>query len=87
MGSELKSAWELAMERAKKMGEDDIPSLSPDQRKEIAEVRKVYEAKFAEVEILVQDKEKKDLEIDRLRRERDRKIESVYEKAREKKKG
>ncbi len=87
MGSELKSAWELAMERAKKMGEDDLPSLSPDQKKEIAEVRKVYEAKFAEVEILVQDKEKKDLEIDRLRRERDRKIESVYEKARGKGKG
>ena len=85
MAGELKSAWELAMEKAKKMGEDDLPSLSPDQKKEIARVRKVYEAKFAEVEILVQDKEKKNLEIDRLRRERDRKIESVYEKARGKK--
>ncbi len=85
MAGELKSAWELAMEKAKKMGEDEIPSLSPDQKEEIAQVRKVYEAKFAEVEILVQDKEKKDLEIDRLRRERDRKIESVYEKAKGKK--
>ncbi|HXZ34755.1 MAG TPA: hypothetical protein VEL68_01915 [Thermodesulfobacteriota bacterium] len=85
MAGELKSAWELAMEKAKKMGKDEIPSLSPDQKEEIAQVRKVYEAKFAEVEILVQDKEKKDLEIDRLRRERDRKIESVYEKARGKK--
>jgi hypothetical protein len=85
MAEELKSAWELAMEKAKKMGEDDLPSLSPDQKKEIAQVRKVYEAKFAEVEILVQEKEKRDLEIDRLRRERDRKIESVYEKARGKK--
>ena len=82
MAGELKSAWELAMEKAKKMGEDDLPSLSRDQKEEIARVRKVYEAKFAEVEILVQDKEKKGLEIDRLRRERDRKIESVYEKAR-----
>jgi hypothetical protein len=81
---ELKSAWELAMEKAKKMGEDDLPSLSPDEKKEIAEVRKVYEAKFAEVEILVQDKEKKDLELDRLRRERDRKIETVYERAKKK---
>lgn len=86
MGSELKSAWEIAMERAKGMGGEDLPSLSPDQRKEIAEVRKTYEAKFAEVEILVQDKEKKDLEVDRLRRERDRRIEAVYEKARGKKK-
>ena len=81
MGSGLKSALELAMEKANKMGGDDIPSLSPDEKKEIAEIRKVYEAKFAEVEILVQDKEKKDLEMDRLRRERDRKIEGVYERA------
>ena len=81
MGSGLKSAWELAMEKASKMGGDDIPSLSPDEKREIAEIRKVYEAKFAEVEILVQDKEKKDLDMDRLRRERDRKIEGIYEKA------
>ncbi len=81
MASGLKSARELAMEKASKMGGDDIPSLSPDEKKEIAEIRKVYEAKFAEVEILVQDKEKKDLETDRLRRERDRKIEGVYERA------
>jgi hypothetical protein len=84
MGSGLKSAWELAMEKASKMGGDDIPSLSPDEKKEIAEIRKVFEAKFAEVEILVQDKEKKDLEMDRLRRERDRKIEGVYERAKKK---
>ena len=81
MGSGLKSTWELAMEKASKMGGEDIPSLSPDEKREIAEIRKVYEAKFAEVEILVQDKEKKDREMDRLRRERDRKIEGVYEKA------
>jgi hypothetical protein len=81
MAGELKSAWELAMEKAKKMGEDDLPSLSPDQKKEIAEVRKVYEAKFAEVEILVQDKEKRELDLDRLKRERDRKIEAIYAKA------
>ncbi len=81
MGSGLKSAWELAMEKASKMGGDDIPSLSPDEKREIAEIRKVYQAKFAEVEILVQDKEKKDREMDRLRRERDRKVEAVYERA------
>jgi hypothetical protein len=81
MGSELKSAWELAMEKTQKMGGDEIPSLSPDEKKEIAEIRKVYEAKFAEVEILLQDPEKKDLELDRLRRERDRKVEAVYERA------
>jgi len=34
MGSGLKSAWELAMEKASKMGGDDIPSLSPDEKRE-----------------------------------------------------
>jgi len=33
--------------------------LSPDEKREIAEIRKVYEAKFAEVEILVQTRRKK----------------------------
>jgi hypothetical protein len=37
------------------------------------------------VEILVLDKEKKDLDMDRLRRERDRKIEGVYERAKKRK--
>lgn len=81
MGSELKSAWELAMEKTQKMGGDKVPSLGPDEKEEIAEIRKVYEAKFAEVEILVQDQEKKNLDLDRLRRERDQKIEAVYERA------
>ncbi len=84
MTEKLKSAYELAMEKAKKMGGDDLPSLSPEQKEEIADIRKTFEAKVAEVEILVQDKEKKDIELDRLRRERDRKIESVYQKAKEK---
>jgi len=81
MGSELKSAWELAMEKTQKMGGDKIPSLSTDEKEEIAEIRKVYEAKFAEVEILIQDPEKKNLDLDRLRRERDGKVEAVYERA------
>jgi len=84
MGGDLKSAWELAMEKTQKMRGEEIPSLSSDEKEEIAEIRRVYEAKFAEVEILVQDQEKKNLDLDRLRRERDRKIESVYEKARKK---
>ena len=54
MGSGLKSALEIALEKANKMGGDDIPSLGPDEKREIAEIRKVYGAKFAEVEILVQ---------------------------------
>ncbi len=81
MAERLKSALELAMEKTKKIGGDEVPSLTSEQKDEIAQIRKVYEAKMAEVEILVQDKEKKEIDLDRLRRERDRKIESVYQKA------
>jgi hypothetical protein len=81
MAGNLKSAWEIAMEKSQKMGGEDVPSLTSGQKSEIAEIRKVFEAKFAEVEILVQDREKKEIDLDRLRRERDRKIESVYQKA------
>ena len=84
MAEKLKSAFEIAMEKAGKMSGDEVLSLDPEQKKEIAEIRKVYEAKFAEVEILVQEVEKREIELDRLRRERDQKIESVYQKARAK---
>ena len=78
---ELKSAWEIALEKSKKMGGEEPVSLSSSQREEIAEIRKVYAAKIAEAEILIQDKEKQDIELNRLRRDRDRKIESVHQKA------
>lgn len=81
MAEKLKSALELAMEKTKKIGGEEIPSLTSEQKDEITQIRKVYEAKMAEVEILIQDKEKKEIDLDRLRRERDRKIESVYQKA------
>jgi hypothetical protein len=78
---ELKSALDLAMEKAKKMEGEEAVSLSSNQKEEIAQIRKIYAAKIAEVEILVQDKEKREIDIERLRRERSQKIESVYEKA------
>lgn len=78
---ELKSTLEIAMEKSKKMGGDEeIVRLSSQQKNEIAEIRKVYAAKIAEVEILIQETEKREKEIERLRRERDRKIESLYKK-------
>ena len=81
----LKSALEIALEKSEKMGGDEeIVRLSSQQKNEIAEIRKVYAAKIAEVEILIQEKEKQEKEIDRLRRERDRKIEAVYQKDKEK---
>ncbi len=78
---DLKSAWELAMEKTKKMGGEEAVSLSSNQKEEIAEIRKIYAAKIAEVEILVQDKEKREIDIERLRRERNHKIETIYQKA------
>jgi methenyltetrahydromethanopterin cyclohydrolase len=82
---ELKSAWELAMEKTKKMGGEDAVTLTADQKQEIAEIRKKYEAKIAEAEIIITDPEKKEKELDYLRRERERKIEGVYEKVQKKK--
>ncbi len=56
MGDELKSAYELAMERLNRKdtekGEGAPAALSAAQKKEIAAVRKEYEAKLAEREIL-----------------------------------
>lgn len=82
---ELKSAWEIALEKSKKITGEETASLTPELKNEIAEIRKVYTAKIAEAEILVKEKEKLEMEMDRLRRERDRKIAAVYEKAREQK--
>jgi len=79
MGEKLKSAWEIALEKTDKVGGESVRRLTGEQKEEIARIRKVFEAKVAEVEILVQDKEKKEIELDRLRRERDRKIEAVYQ--------
>jgi hypothetical protein len=81
---ELKSALDIALEKAKKIGGEAEVSLSAEQKNEIAEIRKVYGAKIAEAEILIQDKEKQGIDIDRLRRERERKVEAVYAKAEKK---
>jgi len=83
--AELKSAWELAMEKTKNVGGEDTVALTPDQKQEIAEIRKKYEAKIAEAEIIITDPEKKEKELDYLRRERDKKIEGFYQKAKSKK--
>jgi len=80
----LKSALELAMEKAKKLGGEEAVPLSSKQKEEIAEIRKIYAAKIAEVEILIRDPEKREKELDRLRRERDRKIEALYKRDKEK---
>ncbi|MFQ6097622.1 MAG: hypothetical protein ACE5O2_07835 [Armatimonadota bacterium] len=50
-----KSAYEAALERLKDQGlEDDLPKLSPAQKKKISEITKQYEAKIAEAKILTE---------------------------------
>ena len=54
---EMKSAYELAMERLEK-GSPSI-SLNADQKKEIAEIDSVYRAKTAEKELFLRDQIRK----------------------------
>lgn len=54
MGEEMKSALELALERAKKMEGADVDApLSEAQKTRLAELRSEYEAKIAEKEIML----------------------------------
>ena len=79
---ELKSAWELALEKTKNVGGEDAVALTADQKQEIAEIRKKYEAKIAEAEIIITDPEKKEKELDYLRRERDERSKASMRKSR-----
>jgi len=54
---QMKSAYELAMERLEK-GSPSI-SLSADQKKEIVEIDSVYRAKIAEKELFLKDQIRK----------------------------
>ena len=92
-----KSAYQIALERLRKKdreeGVEERP-LSDQQRNEIADIRKIYEARFAECEILhrsslrkVADPADQDTLEEQYRRdrrrlgsERDRKIEKVRER-------
>ncbi len=53
----MKSALEIAMEKTTKIGErarEELSKLSPQQRKEIEEIKKIYAGKIAEKDILLQ---------------------------------
>ncbi|HUU50272.1 MAG TPA: hypothetical protein VMW81_04885 [Nitrospinota bacterium] len=58
MTDEMKSALEIAMEKLKKMGEqtDENISLTEKQKNMIADIKKEYDAKIAEKEIMMQSK-------------------------------
>lgn len=89
-----KSALELAMERLRRKDEEagvEERSLTDEQKAEIAEIKRVYSAKIAELEILHQSKlmtvwepeERQKLEqghrydVERLRAEQERKLEKL----------
>lgn len=89
-----KSAYELAMERLRKKDADEgiiEHHLTDAQKAEIAEIRKIYEARLAQVEVMHRSALNKTLDPEaiatieqeyqrdreRLTSERDRKIEKV----------
>ena len=51
MSDDLKSAWEIALEKLEAGGESKIEKLSAEQKEAIAETRRKYKAKIAEAEI------------------------------------
>jgi uncharacterized membrane protein YkoI len=60
MAEELKSAWEIALEKTGKFKPSaDESKLSQEQKDMIAEIEREYQAKLAEKEIMLQSKIKK----------------------------
>ncbi len=51
MSDELKSAWEIALEKMGSQAEAGIEELSEEQKEAIAETRRKYKARIAEAEI------------------------------------
>lgn len=83
--SELKTSYELALERMKGMGIDDTRSLTEEQKQRIAQIKRECEAKVAENKILMQGAPELPEEIRRLEQRRDEKIEEIYREARQNK--
>jgi len=80
--SELKSAYELAMERLRKQDAEAGVEQKPrtdEQKAEIAEVRKLYEAKLAQQDVLHQSSLRKTFDPDERA-----KLEDDYRREREK---
>jgi hypothetical protein len=78
MSDGLKSSLDVALERMKKIvGEDEV-SLSDDQKRRIAEVKRDYEAKAAEKKILLAGSEELTAELQRVSQEKEEKIKAIY---------
>ena len=83
MSGELKSTLDVAMGKMKKMLGEEETKLNDDQKIRIAEARKEYEAKVAEKKILFTGSEELPIELQKLNREKEEKIESIYKEAKE----
>jgi hypothetical protein len=59
------------------VGEDEV-SLSDDQKRRIAEIKKEYEAKAAEKKILLAGGEELTAELQRVFQEKEEKIKAIY---------
>lgn len=62
MPDELKSAWEVALEKLEQQEEFTVAELSEEQKASIAEIRQKYQARIAEAEINSQSKLKRVME-------------------------
>ena len=62
MSEELKSAWEIALEKMEAQGGMEAEKLSEEQKSAIAEIRKQHQAGVAEAEISTQSHLRKALE-------------------------
>jgi hypothetical protein len=78
MSDALKSSLDIAMERMKKIVGDEDLSLSDDQKRRIAEVRKEYEAKAAEKKILLAGNEELTAALQSVSQEKEEKIKAIY---------
>jgi hypothetical protein len=78
MSDALKSSLDIAMERMNKIVGDEDLSLSDDQKRRIAEVRKEYEAKAAEKKILLAGNEELTAALQSVSQEKEEKIKAIY---------
>jgi len=58
-------------------GKDEPVPLSEEQKKQIAEIRRVYQAKMAEAKILLKEDENLPRELSRLEKEMEEKVERI----------
>lgn len=81
MSDDLKSSLDVAMEKMEQMVGKETTSLTDDQKRRIAEVRKECEAKVAEKKILLAGSEELAFELQKLNKEKEEKIEAIYQEA------